>query len=87
MSARLHDRTLKLLTLARQNPHFGLRLLAELPPPARAEAIGHWCRMAPPETEPRLRPGLKKCSPPPLVADDGLGAQLRAFARSIGRVG
>jgi hypothetical protein len=73
--------------MARQSPHFGLRLLAELPAAARAQAIGHWCRVEAPETAPSLRPGLKKCSARLPAPNNGLSAQLRAFARSIGRVG
>ena len=73
---------MKLLAAARQSPDFGVRMLAELSPPARAEALRCWTLAGP---APTSKPGLKKCGPQP--APVGLGAQLQAFARTIGRVG
>jgi hypothetical protein len=79
------DRIEKLLTAAGQSPDFAIRLLAELPAPERAEALRRWSA---PRTEARVeaRPGLKKCGPLAAASSDGLGAQLQAFARTIGRV-
>jgi hypothetical protein len=77
------DRIMKLLTAAGQSPDFAVRLLAELPAPERAEALRYWSA---PRTEVRAeaKPGLKKCGP--LASSNGLGAQLQAFSRTIGRV-
>jgi hypothetical protein len=87
MTVRSADQLSKLLLAARQSPEFGLRLLAELPPESRAEAIRRWCQVSSPEVSSVApRPGLKKCGPgtPP---NNGFGAQLEAFAKSIGRLG
>lgn len=79
------------MTAARQSPDFGVRLLAKLPPAARAEAVRCWTQpaSAPPPAKPPLAigaPGLKKCGPSaPLKTFSS--AQLDAFARSVGRVG
>ena len=82
----------KLLLAARQSPEFGLRLLGELPPESRAEAIRRWCQVSSPQvssdaSSDALRPGLKKCGPSRTAPNNGFGAQLEAFAKSIGRVG
>jgi hypothetical protein len=71
------------MTAARQSPDFGVRLLAQLPPAARAEAVRHWSQPA--SVAPPPKPGLKKCSTPAIKAFSS--AQLEAFARSVGRVG
>lgn len=73
---------MKLLVAARQSPEFGVRLLAELPPAARAEAVRRWTLAEP--AAPPGRPGLRKCAPP---RPSELDAQLRAYSRTIGRVG
>ncbi len=88
MSARSADQLSKLLLAARQSPEFGLRLLAELSPESRAEALRRWCQVSSPEI-PSLapRPGLKKCGPRSTAPNNGFGAQLEAFAKSIGRLG
>lgn len=72
-----------MMTAARQSPNFGMRLLAELPPAARAEAVRHWSLEAPAEPP---RPGIRKCGPAGAMQSFS-SAQLAAFARSIGRVG
>lgn len=84
----INSRTAKLLTAARQSPQFGVRLLAELPAPARAEALRRWSLPDKPEAL-EAGPGLKKCGTGRLAAspNNGLSAQLFAFARSVGRVG
>jgi hypothetical protein len=87
MSAYPSDRLSKLMTAARQSPHFGVRLLAELAPEARAEAIRRWCVAGPSEPSVAPRPGLKKCATPIAAPDAGLGAELAAFGRTIRRVG
>jgi hypothetical protein len=88
MSARATDQLSKLLLAARQSPEFGLRLLAELSPESRAEAIRRWCQVSSPEVSSvALRPGLKKCGVGRAAPNNGLSAQLEAFARSIGGVG
>jgi hypothetical protein len=73
---------MKLLAAARQSPDFGVRMLAELSPSARAEALRCWTLSEPVVA---AKPGLKKCGARPSPA--GLGAQLQAFARTIGPVG
>ncbi len=75
------------MTAARQSPHFGVRLLAELAPEARAEAIRRWCAAVPSEPAVTARPGLKKCAIPLAAPESGLGAELAAFGRTIRRVG
>ena len=79
-------RVSKLLIAARQNPEFALRLLATLPPPARAEALRRWCLPGAPEAAPVSGPSIRKCSAE-APASKGLSAQLSLFARSVGRVG
>jgi len=89
------SRTQELLIAARQSPEFGLRLLAELPPHARAEALRRWTlptALSPSdvptedggEVRPHGRPGLRKCGP--AQPNNGLSAQLNAFARSVSRM-
>jgi len=71
---------------ARESPQFGVRLLAELSPAARAEVVRRWSEAQPLPAP--AKPGLRKCAAPASPADtSGLGAQLQAFSRSIGRVG
>jgi hypothetical protein len=83
MNQQRAERLTKLMTAARQSPHFGVRMLAELPAPARAEAVRRWSVAAPAE---QPGPGLRKCGPAaPLKSFSS--EQLAAFARSIGRVG
>jgi len=72
------------MTAARQSPDFGLRLLAQLPPAARAEAVRCWSQ--PTTAAAPARPGLKKCGPTAPIKTFS-SAQLEAFARSVGRVG
>jgi hypothetical protein len=93
MTSYPSERLTKFMMAARQSPQFGVRLLAELSPTARAEVVRRWSvSEAPPvmaAAPPVLaRPGLKKCVPLAApVGTSGLGAQLQAFARSIRRVG
>jgi hypothetical protein len=77
------QRSRKLMLAIRQSPNFGVRLMAELPAAARAEAVRRWSSEAPAE---QTRPGLKKCGPAGAMQSFS-NAQLAAFARSIGRVG
>jgi hypothetical protein len=77
------ERSSKLMLAIRQSPNFGVRLMAELPAAARAEAVRRWSTEAPAEVP---RPGLKKCGPSGAMPSFS-SAQLAAFARSIGRVG
>ena len=87
MTSYPSERLTKFMLAARQSPQFGVRLLAELAPDARAEVLRRWSVSEPPPFAP-ARPGLKKCVAAPAPANvNGLGAQLNAFARSIGRVG
>jgi hypothetical protein len=72
------------MTAARQSPDFGLRLLAQLPPAARAEAVRQWSQPA--SVAPAPKPGLAKCAAPAAIKTFS-SAQLEAFARSVGRVG
>lgn len=84
MTSYRSDRLMKLMTAARQSPDFGVRLLARLPPSARTEAVRYWSLCQPPQ--PAAKPGLKKCGSD-AATTSALGAQLQAFARTIGRVG
>jgi hypothetical protein len=83
MSKHPDQRFKQWMTAARQSPDFGLRLLAQLPPAARAEAVRHWSQ--PTSLAPAPKPGLKKCAAPAITTFSS--AQLEAFARSVGRVG
>jgi hypothetical protein len=83
MNQQHAERLSKLMTAARQSPNFGVRLMAELPAAARAEAVRRWSTEAPAAP---ARPGLKKCGPAGALQSFS-NAQLAAFARSIGRVG
>lgn len=92
MTSYPSERLTKFMAAARQSPDFGLRLLTELSPAARAEVVRRWSLAEPPaqaalplRQAPAL-PGLRKCAAPVANAN-GLGAQLQAFARSIRRVG
>jgi hypothetical protein len=92
MTSYPSERLSKFMMAARQSPQFGLRLMAELTPEARAEVVRRWSvSEAPPvaaAASVAARPGLKKCAPvAPSAGANGLGAQLQAFARSIRRVG
>ena len=78
---------MKLLTAARQSPDFGVRLLAQLSPAARAEAVRCWSLASASAARVALKPGLRKCPAKPEPAKTFESAQLAAFARSIGRVG
>jgi hypothetical protein len=82
MSKHRDQRFNQWMTAARQSPDFGLRLLAQLPPSARAEALRQWSQ---PASVAAPKPGLKKCSAPAITTFSS--AQLEAFARSVGRVG
>jgi len=84
MSKHSDERFNVWMTAARQSPDFGVRLLAQLPPAARAEAVRHWSQPAS-VASPDPKPGLKKCAAPKLETFSS--AQLAAFARSVGRVG
>jgi hypothetical protein len=84
MSKHRDQRFNQWMTAARQSPDFGLRLLAQLPPAARAEAVQHWSQAA--SAAPTAKPGLKKCGPAAPIKTFS-SAQLEAFARSVGRVG
>ncbi len=79
---------MKLMTAARQSPEFGMRLLAQLSPAARAEALRRWSFPEPAPVEAAAsRPGLRKCAGRPETAKTVQCVQLEAFARTIGRVG
>jgi hypothetical protein len=82
MNQQRAERLTKLMTAARQSPNFAVRLLAELPAPARAEALRRWSA-APAELP---GPGLRKCGAG-VALKSFSSEQLAAFARSIGRVG
>jgi hypothetical protein len=88
MSIQQDERLTKLMTAARQSPEFGMRLLSQLPPAARAEALRRWSFPEPTllDSAPS-RPGLKKCAAQPEVEKTVQCVQLEAFARTIGRVG
>jgi hypothetical protein len=88
MSNPADDRLMKLMTAARQSPDFGVRLLAQLTPVARAEALRCWAHGMPAPAAVLPRPGLRKCTPArsePMKTPQSV--QLEAFARTIGRVG
>jgi hypothetical protein len=88
MSNHSAERLIKLMTAARQSPDFGVRLLAQLPSAARAEALRCWSHGTPVPAAVETRPGLRKCTPrgaKPMKTPQSV--QLEAFARTIGRVG
>jgi hypothetical protein len=87
MSNPHDERLMKLLTAARQSPDFGVRLLAQLTPAARTEAMRCWALATPLPGAVALKPGLRKCDPSPEPAKTFESAQLAAFARTIGRLG
>ena len=74
---------MKLMTAARQSPDFGARLLAQLPAPARAEAVRRMSVAAP--VVETAKPGLKKCGPVPTTMKSFSSAQLAAYARAMGK--
>ncbi len=84
MHNQKEERLTKLLTAARQSPNFGVRLLAELPAPVRAEAVRRWSVSTSAEVS---RPGLAKCGPSLAPKNSFSSQQLAAFARAIGSVG
>jgi hypothetical protein len=88
MSNHSDERLMKLMTAARQSPDFGVRLLAQLTPAARAEALRCWSHETPAPAAIETKPGLRKCTAPRLEPmKTPQSAQLEAFARTIGRVG
>jgi hypothetical protein len=87
MSNRSEERLMKLLTAARQSPDFGVRLLAQLTPAARTEAMRCWALGTPLPGTVALKPGLRKCKVAPEPMKTLQSAQLEAFARTIGRLG
>jgi hypothetical protein len=87
MSNPSDERLRKLMTAARQSPDFGVRLLAQLTPAARVEAIRCWALATPLPGAVGPKPGLRKCEAKPQLARTFHAAQLEAFARTIGRLG
>jgi hypothetical protein len=75
------------MTAARQSPEFGVRLLAQLTPAARAEAMRCWALATPLPGEVGPKPGLRKCEAKPELTRSFQSAQLEAFVRTIGRPG
>jgi hypothetical protein len=67
-----------LLSTARQNPEFALRVVRELRAPARDLFVANLTRPEP--VAPAKRPGLVKCSRSPYSETNGLTAQLALFA-------
>ena len=82
MTSYPSERLTKFMTAARQSPDFGARLLAQLPAPARAEAVRRMSVAAPMEA---AKPGLKKCGPVPTAMKSFSSAQLAAYARAMGK--
>lgn len=72
-------RSAQLLSTARANPEFALRVARELPLPARGVFTATLAR---PEraTTPGERPGLAKCARSPYSEANGFTAQLALFA-------
>jgi hypothetical protein len=87
MSNHSAERLIKLMTAARQSPDFGVRLLGQLTPAARAEALRCWSHGTPAPAAVETRPGLRKCTPRVTPMKTPQSVQLEAFARTIGRVG
>jgi hypothetical protein len=87
MSNPSDERLMKLMTAARQSPDFGVRLLAQLSPAARLEAMRCWALATPLPGAVALKPGLRKCEAKPGLTKTFESAQLAAFARTIGRLG
>jgi hypothetical protein len=87
MSNSSDERLMKLMIAARQSPQFGVRLLAQLPPAARSEAVRCWALGTPLPSAVGLKPGLRKCGERPETMRTFESAQLESFARTIGRLG
>jgi hypothetical protein len=79
------DRVSKLFMAAKACPDFALRFLATLPPSSRNEALRRFCVSNVAEPATVSGPGLRKCAVT-LPTNNGMSAQLTAFARSVGRV-
>jgi hypothetical protein len=87
----MHDsdaRISQLLAAALHSPDFALRLLRTSAPPERAEILRRMHHVAQPTAPLPARPGLHKCRPAPSSSpSQDLAAGLKAFARSVRRVG
>ena len=76
-------RTKQLLSTARANPEFALRVVNELSAVTRGTFVSELVR---PELRPsERRPGLVKCVASPYSESNGLAAQLALFARGARR--
>jgi hypothetical protein len=76
-------RKAQLLSTARANPEFALRVVNELSGPTRSTFVAELAR---PEPRPPVRrPGLAKCVRSPYSEANGLAAQLAVFARGARR--
>jgi hypothetical protein len=84
--APFRDRTRSLLTTARTNPEFGLRVARELGPSARELFVSELAKPERVEARPAPAPGLAKCAPSPYANERGFAAQLRLVAKSAARV-
>lgn len=84
-----NERLETLIALARTNPQFAARLVAQLPAEHRTTLIAALAR--PPRkavARPSVSPGLMKAAAPsPSDAQSAYNAQLRAFAKSLTRTG
>ena len=84
MAMTPHERRrVQLLSTARANPEFALRVVSELSAAARAPFVAELARPEP--RTPGRRPGLSKCARSPYSETNGLTAQLTAFARAARR--
>ncbi|HEX6278210.1 MAG TPA: hypothetical protein VFZ53_34430 [Polyangiaceae bacterium] len=84
--APFRDRTQSLLTTARTNPEFGLRIARELSPSAREVFVSELAKPERVELRPAAGPGLAKCVRSPYANECGFAAQLRLVAKSAARV-
>jgi hypothetical protein len=84
MASTPHDRRrAQLLSTARANPAFALRVVNELSAPTRGTFVAELARPEPRPLE--RRPGIAKCVRSPYSEANGLAAQLAVFARGARR--
>lgn len=83
-STELYAQTL--LSTARTNPAFALRVARDLPKEAHGAFVSALAKPAATAAAEPRRPGLKKCAPSPFSPSNGFTAQLSLFAKAVASV-